>query len=195
MTHLPPIEKPVTDYAAFFEMFYKSRELAKQAYMEYTHITLDVGAAIKAYHVIWNNPQAWADIIIHLGDFHAMMAFFCDISCFVSGSGFEDILFQAGLCSSGSIAGLLSGKHYNRNGEFGKTPRAQFWALYMMMVDRQQKHHYAINTNDYNLRLLMRRKSLSLCFATNRVHYSRYGTFYVQSLENLESTHPRANPK
>ena len=33
---------------------------------------------------------------------------------FVSGSGFEDILFQAGLCSSGSIAGLLSGKH-NRN--------------------------------------------------------------------------------
>ena len=96
-------------------MFYKSRELAKQAYMEYTHITLDVGAAIKAYHVIWNNPQAWADIIIHLGDFHAMMAFFCDISCFVSGSGFEDILFQAGLCSSGSIAGLLSGKHYNRN--------------------------------------------------------------------------------
>ena len=50
----------------FFEMFYKSRELAKQANMAYTHITLDVRAAIKAYHVIWNNPQAWADIIIHL---------------------------------------------------------------------------------------------------------------------------------
>ena len=61
-----------------------------------------------------------------------------------------------------------------------------------MMVDDQQKLHYAINTNDYNLRLLMWRKSLPLCFATNRVHYSRYGTFYVQSLENLESTHPGA---
>ena len=204
--------------------------------MEYTHITLDAGAAIKAYHVIWNNPQAWSDIIIHLGDF-------------------EDILFQAGLCSSGVIAGLLSGKHYKRNwllhksfsealerlfqeqyipevpemlvnfsecpsgtvdiedllcdasvkaytehynqqfqkcvnGEFGKTP--QFWALHMMMVDRQQKLHYAINTNDYNLRLLMWRQSLPMCFATNQVHYSRYGTFYVQSLEYLESTHPGA---
>jgi hypothetical protein len=29
MTYLPPIQKPITDYAAFFEMFYKSRELAK----------------------------------------------------------------------------------------------------------------------------------------------------------------------
>ena len=51
MTYLPPIQKPITDYAAFFEIFYKSRELAKQANMAYTHITLDVGAAIKAYHV------------------------------------------------------------------------------------------------------------------------------------------------
>ena len=96
-------------------MFHKSRELAKQANMSYTHITLDVGAAIKAYHVIWNNPQAWAVIIIHLENFDAIMAFFGVFSCFVSESGFEDILFQAGLYSSGSIAGLLSDKHYNRN--------------------------------------------------------------------------------
>ena len=48
MTYFPPIQKPITDYAAFFEMFYKSRELAKQANMAYTHITLDVGAAVKA---------------------------------------------------------------------------------------------------------------------------------------------------
>ena len=61
-----------------------------------------------------------------------------------------------------------------------------------MMLDRQQKLHYAVKKNDYNLRLLMWRKSLPLCFATNRVHYSRYGTFYVQSLEYLESTHPGA---
>ena len=82
--------------------------------MKYTHITLDVGAAIKAYHVIWNNPNSWSDIIIHLGDFQAMNAYFGAIGTFVSGSGFEDILFQAGLCSAGSLNGVLSGKHYNR---------------------------------------------------------------------------------
>ena len=81
--------------------------------MKYTHITLDVGAAIKPYHVIWNNPNLWSDIIIYLGDFHAIMAYFGAIGTFDSGSGFEDILFQAGLCSAGSLNGLLSG-NYNR---------------------------------------------------------------------------------
>lgn len=75
-------------------------------------------------------------------------------------------------------------------GDFGKTP--QFWALYMTMVDGQQKLYHAINTNNYDLRLLIWRKLLPLCFATNRVDYSRYGTFYVQSLVYLESIHPGA---
>ena len=35
------------------------------------------------------------------------------IGTFVSGSDYEDILFQAGLGSAGSLYGLLSGKHYN----------------------------------------------------------------------------------
>ena len=114
MTYLPPILTPITEYATIIEMFHVSRQLAKQSNMAYTHITLDVGAAIKAFHVVWNNPQAWSDIFIHLGDFHAMMAFFGVIGKYVAGSGFEDVLFQTGLCSSGSITGVLSGKHYNR---------------------------------------------------------------------------------
>ena len=46
-----------------------------------------------------------------MGDFHAISAYFGAIGTFVSGSGFEDILFQAGLCSAGSLNGVLSGKH------------------------------------------------------------------------------------
>ena len=251
LTYLLLIQKPITEYATFFEMFRQSRELARKANMKYTHITLDVGAAIKAYHVIWSNPNLWSDIIIHLGDFHPINAYFGAIGTFVSGSSFEDILFQVGLCSAGSLNGLLSGKHYNRcwllhesfsealfrlfqeqyvpeipdslinfakhppgtvdieelladpsiqaylkyyvrqvekclNGEFGKTP--QF--MYMIMVDRQQKLHYAINTNNYNLRLLIWKESLPMWFATNKIHYARYGTFYVKFLEYLEDTHP-----
>ena len=256
MTYLPPISFPITEYSTIIEMFHQSRQLAKQSNMSYTHNTLDVGAAIKAFHVVWNNPDAWSDIIIHLGDFHAIMAFFAVIGRFVEGSGFEDVLFQAGLCSSGSITGVMSGKHYNRcwlvreafsealerlfieqylptipekveefaqsdptqetsltnilnddtvkeyvkqcqtqktkclNGEFGKTP--QYWAKYMELIDRQQKLHFSINTNDYDLRMLIWKKSLPLCFATNRVQYARYGTYYVGGLECIDSTHPGA---
>ena len=46
---------------------------------------------------------------------HAIMEFFGTIGKFVSGSGFEDIVYQAGLCTSGTIKGVLAGKHLNRS--------------------------------------------------------------------------------
>ena len=76
------------------------------------------------------------------------------------------------------------------NGEFGKTP--QFWVMYMTMVDRQQKLHYAINTKNYNLCLLIWKESLPMWFPTNKIHYARYETFYVKFLEYLQDTHPGA---
>ena len=36
------------------------------------------------------------------------------IGSFVKNSGFEDVVFQAGLCTSGSLQGVLVGSHYNR---------------------------------------------------------------------------------
>ena len=54
--------------------------------------------------------------------------------------------------------------------------------MYMIMADRQQKLHYAISTNNYNLHLLIWKKSLPMWFVT----------FYVKFLEYLEDTHPGA---
>ena len=57
-----------------------------------------------------------------------------------------------------------------------------------------QQVNYAINTNNYNLCLLIWKESLPMYMwlATNKIHYARYGTFYVKFLEYLEDTHPRA---
>ena len=52
------------------------------------------GAAIKAYHVVWNDADYRNDTIIHLEDFRAMMTFFGIIGTFISGSAFEEILYQ-----------------------------------------------------------------------------------------------------
>ena len=75
---------------------------------------MDCGAAIKAYHVLWNNPDRFKNIVIHLGDFHTMQAFFGIIGLYISGSGFEDVIFQLGLCQPGSMTALIKGKHYNQ---------------------------------------------------------------------------------
>ena len=52
--------------------------------------------------------------------------------------------------------------------------------------------HYAVNTNNYDLRIIIWKELLPLFFATNRIHYARYDTYYIQSLEHIESTHPGA---
>lgn len=50
-----------------------------------------------------------------MGDLHWFQKNFGIISQLIAGSGFEDIhvVFQSGLCASGSLRGVMSGKHYN----------------------------------------------------------------------------------
>ena len=114
MTYLPPIHTAITEYRTPVPIFEISQKFAKQHNMRCTHITLDVGAAIKAFHVVWNDKDRWSNIIIHLGDFHVFMAFFGSMGKFMTDSGFEEIIYHASLCISGSMNGMLSGKHYNR---------------------------------------------------------------------------------
>ena len=83
--------------------------------MKYTHIFFDCGAAMKAFHILWNNPQNFPKIILHLGDFHVMQAFFGATGSYITGSGFEDVIYQLGLCQPGSMSSLLNGKRYNQS--------------------------------------------------------------------------------
>ena len=114
ITFLPPILHPITQYNTVIECIKQSQKLASASNMKFTHIAVDGGAAMKFFHVVWNNPDKF-NVLIHLGDFHAMMEFFSTIGKFVAGSGFEEVVYQAELCTSGGIKGVLSGKHYNRS--------------------------------------------------------------------------------
>ena len=82
--------------------------------MEYVNITLDIGAAINAYKVLWSYPNIFKNIVIHLGDFHFMKENFKVTGNFVKDSGFEDVIYQASVCTSGSLNSAMSGSHYNR---------------------------------------------------------------------------------
>ena len=41
--------------------------------------------------------------------------FFFVIGKIIQGSGFEEIVYESGICTSGGLKGVLNGKHYNRS--------------------------------------------------------------------------------
>ena len=115
ITFLPPILHPITQYCTVIECIKQSQKLPSASNMKFAHITEDGGAAMKFFYVVWNNPDEFNNVLIHLGDFHAMMEYFSTTGKFVAGSGFEEVVYQAGLCTSGGIKGVLSGKQHNRS--------------------------------------------------------------------------------
>ena len=68
-----------------------------------TNITLDVGAAMNACLVKWLKNEEFKNVIIHLGDFHFLKENFKVLGLLIKNSGFQDIVFCSGICTSGSI--------------------------------------------------------------------------------------------
>ena len=76
------------------------------------------------------------------------------------------------------------------NGDYGKTP--QYWLTYIQMVSDLQLLHYSLKVNNFELKIKCWKKLLPLCFATSKIHYSRYWTFYVEQMKNWETLYPGA---
>ena len=257
LTYLPPLNAPITEFSTIYKLFEILQARALQSNMPYVNLTFDVGAVINGFRVLWNYQTRFSNIVLHLGDFHFMKEVFSILGKLISGSGFEDIIFQADICSTGSLNSVLSGSHYNRgwtvhgilaealerlsfkmfvestlyvppivrsllleqkaneqyldilegddevkfflaryeafkgdvrNGLHGKT--AQFWTVYYLdIMSNLHMTHYSVQTNNYNLRLEGLKNVLPFCFALNKQKYARYGSIYINSLQNLDDTH------
>ena len=57
ITFIPPILDPITQYSTIIESIKQSQKLASASNMKFTHITADGGAAMKFFHVVWNNSD------------------------------------------------------------------------------------------------------------------------------------------
>ena len=76
-------------------------------------------------------------------------------------------------------------------GEFGV--KAKYWMLCVRITDLIHQLHFAININDYYLRLETWEELIVLSFTMNRQNYARYGTYYLTQMGSLDSTQPGAH--
>ena len=104
----------LNEFSTIFGFLTYLQKLCKELNMPYVKITLDLGAAMPAYKVVWNYPNIFSNVIIHLGDIHFMKEAFTVLGMLIKRSGFEDIAFQSGISTTGSLNGAITGTHYNR---------------------------------------------------------------------------------
>ena len=90
------------------------RTRSKKVGQKYVVTTFDLGVCMKAYPIIWNQPKKFEDHINMIGTFHVVCTYFKMIVKKMEGTGLSDILLEAGLIGSGSVTGVMAGKHYSR---------------------------------------------------------------------------------
>ena len=108
------INTPITEYSTIQEIFRLNEEVARKIKCKYNISTFDLGACMKAYPVVWNNPVKYKNHIIFIGTFHLICAYLKAIGKKMEGTGFADILIEAGLIGNFSLKGVISGKQYER---------------------------------------------------------------------------------
>ncbi|CAH0563094.1 unnamed protein product [Brassicogethes aeneus] len=56
----------------------------------------------------------FSNLFIHLGSFHLMMAFFKAVGTFIDECGLSHMMIESKIIASGSVNGIIDGKHFNR---------------------------------------------------------------------------------
>ena len=69
---------------------------------------------MKAYPIIWKNPEFNDDHIVMIASFHLICAYLKMIGKKMDESGFADMLLEAGIMFVGSMDGVMSSKNYSR---------------------------------------------------------------------------------
>ena len=112
--YMSPINKSINDNNTIQKIINISQNATHEVEQPVTFFTFDLAVAKKAYNIIWQHSSTYHDVFVYLGAFHTTMSYLGALEKLMKGSGFDDIVLESGICASGSINAVISGKHYNR---------------------------------------------------------------------------------
>ena len=108
------IDASPTDLSTVYSLLKKSVEMATQLCLDDTVVVLDQAIYAKALEVVWKKKEEFRSIVLRMGSFHITCVFLSVIGKRFGDSGLRDLLLESRLVASGSLNGVLGGKHYNR---------------------------------------------------------------------------------
>ena len=112
--YCPVIEASPTELPTVFNILKKSTQMADQLGQKDVSVVFDQAIYAKALEIQWQNQEEFKRIVVRIGAFHTICAFMAAIGKRFGDAGLSDILIESGIVASGSVSGVLEGRHYNR---------------------------------------------------------------------------------
>lgn len=108
------IEASPTELPTVYTVLQRSLQIADQLGQHDVIIVFDQAIYAKALEVLWQNKDQFQRLVIRIGSFHTICAFLAAIGKRFGDAGLADVLMESGIVASGSVAGVIEGRHYNR---------------------------------------------------------------------------------
>ena len=103
------------EYSTIYMVMTVLQKQIERLSQENSVITFNENIYAKAKEIHWRRPDEFKKLIIRMGGFHIALNFLSVIGKGYSESGFEDILIEADLYGSNTVAKIIKGKSYNRS--------------------------------------------------------------------------------
>ena len=112
--YMAQINFSINENASVQHKLETSKEASLKVGQKYTFVTFDIAVAKRVYSIVWQNPERFGNVIVRMGIFNTICSLFGALGSKMKGSKLSEILIESGVCASGSLEKVVSGKHFNR---------------------------------------------------------------------------------
>ena len=108
------IEASPTELPTVYTVLQRSLQMADQLGQHDVIVVFDKAIYAKALEVPWQKKDQFQRLVVRIGSFHTICAFLAAIGKRFGDASLADVLVESGIVGSGSVAGVIEGRHYNR---------------------------------------------------------------------------------
>ena len=112
--YLQVIDSSPTELSTVNTALKRSIAIADKLYQHDVVIVFDQAIYAKALEIVWQKPQEYSRVVLRMGAFHTACSFLAVIGKRFGDAGLCDLLVESGVLGTGSLSGVIEGRHYNR---------------------------------------------------------------------------------
>ncbi len=216
IVYLPLIDRPPADPATIMGAMVKAKKLTEDLGQKYTILTADQQLYRVAVHVLWENQGKFTNFYLRLGGMHLLMSYVGCIGTLMADSGIVEVLSVAfggvlkmlsgkkypdnvralrmlveeilrPVIAKHQITSMTELQHILHDVSL-QSRTAKLWVECLIdPVFIIMKYVRAEREADWPLHLATVKEMLPLFFAAGHMNYTRYGLYYLRSMEEMPS--------